>query len=185
MYFKIIDINAQKYKDIGMIEVSAAFYLEDKDEGYDKYVKEHYVTVPVWPEGGYKGEMSEFGTPADKEDFDSWRNSLPTIQRFNPFCNHSMQFEPNVTPEEIVYCMQLAVEMSARNYLKNDLDCKVDGVVVNQDINYLSRRAYYEGIKQIPPSLQTVKMAEDIAKVLSADTKATYLKTINFDLVGM
>lgn len=181
MFFTITNIGGLKYKEIGMVEVSANFYLEPQDEGYDAYIKEHYVTVPIF-EKPYEGKVDELGIPADQKDYDNWYNSLPTVQQLNPFCNHSIQFESNVTPEEIDYCMKLALEMTAQNYLKGDLQCLADGVVVNQDIHYVSRCAYYEGIKQIPPALQTAKMQTDLAKVIDAGVKATYLKTVDFDL---
>ena len=40
MYFKITGYGDDKYTDIGMIEVTASYYLEKGDEGYSKYFAE-------------------------------------------------------------------------------------------------------------------------------------------------
>lgn len=160
MFFKIINIGDPKYKysDMGMINVDAAFYLEAGDEGFDKYQAEHYAQVPVIPAGGYPGKLDDEGVPADKKAFGVWLAALPKVWQFNPFCNHSIQFEPSVTKEEILYCFDLALVMTHENYLKNDLECKVDGRVVNQSINYESRKVFYDGIKNIPEAEKTIIM---------------------------
>jgi len=179
-----------KYSSIGMVEILAAFYLEEGDDGYDAYLKEHYVTVPVFPDKGYTGKVDKDGEPVDMDDFNKWVSSLPTTQQLNPFCNHSIQFEPEQLPHDdngltkeaqdnIDYCFQWALGITAKNYLLDDLSCKIGGQKVNQDIDYLSRCAYYQGIKVISlgmPDKLTDTMKADVAKIASAETVAEKAK---------
>jgi hypothetical protein len=184
MYFKITQVGGEKYTKMGMVEVMAAFYLEEGDEGYAKYIAEHFVTIPVITEKDiYQGKVNEIGMPVDQEDYDNWIKSLPTIQQLNPFCNHSIQFEANVTEEEILWCFEFGLGITHRNYLADDLHCKVSGQVVNQDIGYLARKAFYEGVKIIPVESQTSYMKTELAKVVSAESKALSLKEVDFKTV--
>lgn len=176
MYFKITKVGEQKYTDMGMINVCAAFYLEPGDAGYDKYVAEHFVTVPIIPKEGYTGKP-------DVTAYQTWEATLPTEQRFNPFCNHFMQFEPTVTEEEILYCFEWALPMTQANYIKDDLKCEVSGTIVNQTINYDSRKAYYTGIKIIPDANKTPKMIADAKLVSDATAKIAALKDIDFSKI--
>jgi hypothetical protein len=183
MYFKINTPQKDKYTDMGMVAISAAFYLEAKDEGYDKYIAEHYVQVPVIPKGGYQGKVGETGIPVDLDDYKNWIKSLPTAWQLNPFCNHSIQFEANVTEEEILWCFEWALAITHQNYLKDDLHCKKDGQVVNQDINYRSRKAFYEGARFVPPSMQTTSMKSAMAKCALCESKVVALKEVDFTAV--
>lgn len=183
MYFKITKVGEQKYTDMGMINVCAAFYLEPGDAGYDKYVAEHFVTIPIIPKDGYTGKIDKETGKPDVTEYNNWLATLPTTQRFNPFCNHFMQFEPTVTEEEILYCFEWALPMTQANYIKDDLKCNVDGVTVNQPINYDSRKAYYEGIKIIPDINKTPKMIADAKLVSDATAKIAALKDIDFSKI--
>lgn len=178
MYFKITKIGEQKYTDMGMINVCASFYLEPGDDGYDKYILEHFVTIPVIPKGGFPGKIDEKTGEYDPVEYQEWLATLPTEQRLNPFCNHFMQFEPTVTEEEILYCFEWALPMTQANYIKDDLKCNVDGVTVNQPINYDSRKAYYEGIKIIPDINKTPKMKADTKLIGDAAVKIVSLKSL-------
>ncbi len=185
MFFKINKPQRDKYTDMGMVNIDASFYLEDGDEGYDKYMAEHHVQVPVIPEGGYPGEVNEMGMPVDQKDYKDWIKSLPTIWRLNPFCNHSIQFGATVTREEILWCFEFALAQTHLNYLKDDLRCKkgTGAKIVNQDINYRARKAYYEGVKQIPIENQTTSEKTELAKVASAEAKVVVLKDVDFTKV--
>jgi len=79
MYYKIIPPQKDEYTDIGMVNVLAAFYLEKGDEGYDKYMAEHHVTVPVFPPEGYprQKELDEQG-----EEWDAYREQQRLISTF-------------------------------------------------------------------------------------------------------
>lgn len=110
MYFKILPPTDTKYTNMGMIEITAAFYLEPKDVGYDEYAAEH-----LW----FDGETGGF---------------------LNPFCNHSIQFDYTVTLEEILYCFEWALALTHQNYLKKDLLCKADGRPVNLPFDYKKRK---------------------------------------------
>lgn len=184
MYFKITKVGEQKYTDMGMINVDASFYLEPGDDGYDKYVVEHFVTVPVMPKEGFQGKIDTKTGEPDPKEYKDWIATLPKEQRLNPFCNHSMQFEPSVTEEEILYCFEWALPMTHENYMKDDLRCKTTGITVNQTINYDSRKAYYTGIKIIPDSYKTEKMKIDAKLVMDAEKKIGILKDVDFTKIS-
>ena len=175
MYFKINTPQKDKYTDMGMVNISASFYLEEGDEGWDKYQAEHHVTVPIIPEGGYKGKLGEDGRPDDQEDYDIWIKSLPTETRDNPFCNHAIQFEHDATEEEILWCFEWALAQTHLNYLYDDLHCEkgTPAKKVNQDIGYLSRKAFYEGVLQIPEKNRTDYMKQELAKIEKCNTRLT------------
>jgi len=227
MYFKITQIGDENYIKMGMINVDAALYLESGDEGYEKYIAEHLVTVPVIPAEGYPRQKELDGeseaqdayreqqilistfpdrieiigdvevvvpifpdefvlldNPLNKEWelYDTWIKSLPTIQQLNQFCNHSIQFEHDVTEEEILWCFEWALALTHKNYLVDDLHCEkgTAAKVVNQNIHYLARKAFYEGVSIIPVAQQTPYMKAEIAKVASAEAKALLLKEVDF-----
>lgn len=183
MYFKITNVGDKKYSDMGLVNIDAAFYLEEGDEGYEDYIKEHYVTLPVIPKGGYPGKVNERGGPVDIAEYEKWLASLPTVKQLNPFCNHSMQFEASATEEEILYCFEWALGMTHANYLKKDLMCKADGQIVNQPIQYVARKMFYEGLKSIPEVEKTpvMKLADQLKS--DAVTKETALKLVDFTAV--
>jgi hypothetical protein len=200
MFYKITKFGDQpdslgfKYSSIGMVEVMAAFYLEKGDDGYDAYILQHYVTVPVFPDKGYSGKVDKDGEPIDMDDFNKWISSLPTIQKLNPFCNHSIQFEPDMLPHDesgltkesqdnIDYCFQWALGITAKNYVLDDLACKKGGQTINQDIRYLSRCAYYAGVSVIPDSNKTTLMKADVAKIASAKTVTDKAKMTNLTAI--
>lgn len=114
-YFKINKTGCSEHK--GLCEVRFDLYLSRTDEGNE----EHYVTVPVFPEGGYSGEKNEIGIPIDMDAYNNWVASLPTETRNNPFCCHFCQFEPNVTDEEILFVGELALDMAMKNWRTREL----------------------------------------------------------------
>jgi hypothetical protein len=114
-YFKINKTGCSEHK--GLCEVRFDLYLSRTDEGNE----EHYVTVPVFPEGGYSGEKNEIGIPIDMEAYNNWVASLPTETRNNPFCCHFCQFEPDVTDEEILFVGELALDMAMKNWPTREL----------------------------------------------------------------
>lgn len=81
----------------GMVRIRFCMYLELDDYGYDK----HHVQVPVIPEAGYPGKVDSLGQPIDMEDCNKWLDSLPKVWQNNPFHNHFIYAEPDVTDEEI------------------------------------------------------------------------------------
>lgn len=176
MYFKINPIQKDKYVNMGMINISASFFLEPGDADYDKYIAEHFVTVPVIPKEGYPGKMTEglISNPIDQEDYNNWIASLPTIQKLNPFCTHSIQFEANATEEEILWCFEWALGLTHINYHYDDLHCQkgTGAKTVNQDIGYLKRREEYK-------TLDSAKMA----KIANVEAKINILKDIDFTKV--
>lgn len=183
MYFKITNVGEKKYEDMGMVNVDAAFYLEEGDDGFAAYMAEHHVQVPVIPEGGYPGKVDKEGIPLDQKDFAAWMAALPKVWQLNPFCNHSMQFEASATEEEILYCFEWGLAMTHANYLKNDLQCKAAGRVVNQPINYSGRKSFYEGIKSIPEAEKTptMKLADQLKTAATA--KVAALKEVDFKTI--
>ena len=220
-YFKIIVPQKDKYLDMGMVRIFATFYLEEGDEGFDKYKAEHYVQIPVIPEGGYPRQEEfreaekawvpilmpimesevelaeehqeewllkypEFAVYLKEFNLKSeWDNALPRVYQFNHFCVHAILFEPDVTDEEILWCFEWALAQTHLNYLEDDLHCKkgTSAKVVNQDIEYFSRKAFYQGAKQIPVENQTVFMKTEMAKCVSAEAKINYLQNVDFTKV--
>lgn len=185
MYYKINAPIKDEYPDMGMVNISAKFYLEKGDEGWEKYQAEHHVTVPIFPPEGYQGKVDEKGNPVDRKDYDTWLASLPTETRDNPFCNHSIQFEPDATEEEILWCFEWALALTHINYLADDLHCEkgTRAKVVNQDIGFIARKAFYKGVKQIPAETQTAYEKTELAKCVSAKSKVTALKDVDFTTV--
>ena len=182
-YFKINAPIKDKYTNMGMVNISASFYLEEGDEGWEKYQKEHHAIVSVIPKEGYQGKVDEMGMPVDREDFNKWVASLPTEERDNPFCNHAIQFEANTTEEEILWCFEWALALTHQNYLVDDLHCKTAGKVVNQDIGYLGRREFYRGLMQIPEEERLTFSRLAVEKIASAESKVTALKEVDFTAV--
>jgi hypothetical protein len=214
-YFKLKPIQKDKYTDMGMINVSADLYLEKGDEGYDKYIAEHLVTVPVIPEGGYPRQkeldsseetirflMSKNpdGTESTSLEFiaakkesnlyQTWIKSLPTVQQLNPFCNHSIQFEHDVTEEEILWCFEWALGITHWNYLMDDLHCqKKDengnpySQVVNQPFHYSARKEYFKVISQLPLGNRSDYMNAELAKVSMAEKRLVKVKKVDFTKV--
>lgn len=182
MYYKIVRIGDEKYEKMGMVEVTAAFYLEPGDEGYDKYISEHLVEVPIIPEEGYPGKMTKDGIPqpVDMNDYEKWVKSLPTFQHLNPFCYHSIQFEADVTEEEILWCFEWALAITHQNYLIDDLQCIKGGQIVNEPFGYLSRKKFYEGVSLIPENKRSDYMKKEIAKIKKASQKTASLKNVDW-----
>lgn len=167
MYYKIISYGDPNYTKLGMINVDAQFYLEKGDKGYDKYIAEHYVEVMVFPEKGYEGKTNEIGAPVDMEDYKKWLESLPKVWQLNPFCNHSIQFETNVTETEIFAAFDRALKITHQNYLIDDLHCQNGGQIVNANIHYRERLSLY--------AKPTTELQ---AKILSAENKVVSLNQV-------
>ena len=73
MYLKILPIIEDKYTNMGIINVEAALYLEKGDEEYDRYMSQHYLYVPVIPQGGYS-RRTEL-----EAAHDLWSNTIDLI----------------------------------------------------------------------------------------------------------
>ena len=114
MYFNINKTGCNERK--GLVEVRYDLYLDESDYGYN----EHYVQVPVIPEGGYPGKMTD-GNPDSQEDYNNWYSSLEKIWRNNPFCCHFCQFEPDVTDEEIIFVGEMVLDMAYKNWQDGEL----------------------------------------------------------------
>jgi len=87
----------------GKVQLRLSFYLEPGDPRYE----EHHVQVPIIPEGGYPGEVDAEGSPVDQDHYNSWLESLPKVERDNPFHNHFVYVDADATDDEIE---QLLVE---------------------------------------------------------------------------
>ena len=111
MYFKINHSGCQEHK--GLCEIRFDLYLDPGDQGYD----EHYVEVPVIPEGGgYQGALSADGSPLDQTDYDKWFVGLKRAWQNNPFCCHFRHFEPEVTDAEILAAGDAILKMAYENW---------------------------------------------------------------------
>lgn len=89
----------------GKVQIRFSFYLEPNDARYD----EHHVQVPdplseKWQKG-YPGVYGDMG-PLDEKDYQKWYDSLPKIWQNNPFHNHFVYVDPDVTDGEISKLMR-------------------------------------------------------------------------------
>lgn len=109
------------------------------------------------------------------------------VERLNPFCTHSIQFEHDVTEEEILWCFEFALGITHRNYLVDDLHCKNGGQIVNQPFGYSGRRVIYRGAKDAPTDETYLKFhplkAIQKEKISRAETKINQLKDVDFTKV--
>jgi len=80
-----------------MVQVRFSFYLEPGDVRYG----EHHVNLPVVPEGGYPGKKDEHGIAKSEAAYKAWRGGLPTKWQTNPFHNHFVYVDPEMSDEEI------------------------------------------------------------------------------------
>lgn len=85
----------------GKVAVVVSYYLDPLDLYYYKHYV--YVVDENSPEYllGYPGKVNEIGEPLDQKQYDTWYSSLPRIWRNNPFHNHVLYFDADVTDEEI------------------------------------------------------------------------------------
>lgn len=81
----------------GQVQIRFSFYLESGDARYG----EHHIQVPIIPLEGYPGEMDEMGSPTDIDAYNTWIDSLPKKWQTNPFHNHFVYVNHDVTDEEI------------------------------------------------------------------------------------
>jgi hypothetical protein len=101
----------------GFVEVRYDLYLEPGDHGY----AEHYVQIPVWPDGGYPGNVNADGSPVREENYAGWHASLPRAWQNNPFCGHFVQMNPDVTDEEILVTGEEVLNMAYENWQDGDI----------------------------------------------------------------
>jgi hypothetical protein len=109
MYVKIEPTGCCERK--GLVQVRLCFYLDPGDEKYN----EHHVQVPAIPSEGYQGKIDKDSMPEDRENYQKWLDELPKIWQNNPFHNHFIYVEPDVTDEEI---MDKAEELLKESYAK-------------------------------------------------------------------
>jgi len=98
----------------GMVQVRYCLFLDADDARYE----EHHVEVPVFPKEGYDGKTDVGGSPIDLDDYKKWKDGLPKKLVNNEFHNHFVQFEPDVTDEEINFVGQLALQLSYEKWEK-------------------------------------------------------------------
>lgn len=124
MYFKLyqVDEQCQKYAMIGLIPFFAQYFLEEGDEGFERYKTEHYVEVPL-VEGKYDGKVDEMGTPLDIDDYNKWISQFPTEWRWAPFVTQQILFEiAHVdNPENIPFCFDWGLSLQAKNWLDGEI----------------------------------------------------------------
>ena len=90
----------------GKVQLRISFYLEPMDARYN----EHHVNIPIIPPEGYQGECDPLGSPIDQQDYVTWIESLPKAWQNNPFHNHFIRVEPDITDTEIKLLMQRYLE---------------------------------------------------------------------------
>jgi hypothetical protein len=90
----------------GKVQLRFSYYLEPDDPRYE----EHHIQVPIIPEGGYPGELDADGSPVDQEHYNSWLENLSRKWRDNPFHNHFVYVDADVTDAEIKQLMTESLE---------------------------------------------------------------------------
>lgn len=80
----------------GLVQIRLSMYLEPDDYGYEK----HHVQIPDFNSAKYDGEIKNC-IPADGEHFSKWAENLPKVWQNNPFHNHFIYVEPDITLGEI------------------------------------------------------------------------------------
>lgn len=90
----------------GKVQLKFSFYLEPSDPRYE----EHHIQVPIIPEGGYPGEVGADGSPVDQDAYNAWIESLPKEWQDNPFHNHFIYVDPDITEAEIKQLMAEALD---------------------------------------------------------------------------
>lgn len=95
MYAKIEPSGCGEFH--GNVKVRFAFYLDPSDARYG----EQHIQQPIIPSRGYGGAVDDWGSPVDQVDYDLWLNGLPREWQTNPFHNHYIYAEPEVTDDEI------------------------------------------------------------------------------------
>ena len=159
MYFKVENSGCSVRK--GRVQIRYSLFLDKTDYGYDK----HYVEVPIIPAEGYQGDVDKNGMPTNQTDYGKWWSELPTEMQHNPFHNHFVQVEPDITDVEILYVGEVALIESKRNWDKDE----------------------YAGIKNKPlVKIQPYALVEDeqarydlcIAKVMDIQSKTLEKKDV-------
>ena len=112
----------------GIIQLRLAMYLEPDDYGYNT----HYVQVPVIPEDGYLGKTDINGLPVDKELYVKWLSKLPTIGQNNPFHNHFIYVEPDISDKALTDICKAYLQEA---YIKWACDGKLDLINPVQKLN--------------------------------------------------
>ena len=124
MYFKLyqIDEQCQKYAMIGLVPFFGQYFLEEGDEGFERYQKEHYVEVPLI-EGKYEGKVDEMGRPSDIDDYNKWISSFKTEWRWTPFVTQQILFEIAHVDlnENILFCFDWGLSLQAKNWLDGEI----------------------------------------------------------------
>lgn len=95
----------------GKIKLRISLFLEPTDPRYE----EHHIQVPIIPPEGYPeytGELDAQGNPVDEEDYlqywrgyNQWLESLPKEWQNNPFHNHFVYVDADITETEIKQLM--------------------------------------------------------------------------------
>lgn len=86
----------------GYLKVKIRMYLEPSDPYY--YV--HHVEVIDEDnkeyKRGYKGKVDKDGVPLDETDYNNWLNGLPLKWQDNPFNNHFLMLDANISQSELL-----------------------------------------------------------------------------------
>lgn len=113
----------------GMVQVRLMMFLDPTDYGFDK----HRVQVPIIPETGYPGEVGEMNQPKDPAQHKAWLDGLPKQWQTNPFHNHFIYCEPDVSIGEIE-ASALEILDTIYSMWQNDINPSVK----NQKVKFIS-----------------------------------------------
>jgi len=145
MHFKVESSGCCERK--GYVQIRLSMYLDEQDYGYDK----HHVQVPIIPKDGFPGKIEGPGVPVDIEEYKKWMDALPKEWINNPFHNHFIYTEPNITDEEI---LRIGEQLTKDSYILWEQNKIL--YLVNEKVNI---------VESIP------------GRVLACETKVAHLKT--------
>ena len=154
----------------GLCQVRLAMYLEPGDYGYERC----HIRVPVIPEGGYTGAVDTMGSPVDQADYDAWINSLPKVRQLNPFHNHFLHLEPDVTDQEIEDLMAFHLPNFYEAW-RQDYGEVAGGMRKGWDVKHRKRPKRYE--KLISPAEYNARKGLCIARLVSIKSNSALITT--------
>lgn len=151
----------------GSVQVRFSMYLDEEDARYE----EHHIYVvdqscPIW-QAGYKGAIDEEGRPVDYTDYEEWVDTCHHIWRDNPFHNHFVYADPDVTEAEI--------QSLAEFHLANFYEAWQQGKTIRSgwDVKHRIRPLRYNEIDE--PSIYAFRKAQ-------CEQKAEAIKSLNISV---
>lgn len=132
----------------GKVQLRFSFYLEPDDPRYE----EHYIQIPIIPLEGYLGEVDTKGNPVDWNDYNAWLESLPKEWQNNPFHNHFVYVDPDITDAKVKQLVVDSLDEFFGIWAKGEDILKVwksKGRLVAGDISDKNKKKCQDKVKDI------------------------------------